>query len=78
MISSNIKLGNGKYKTFKWEKSLMLTTYRATELYSKGSSEKFTCVNKTWTEQDLDIFFLKQFCIEKHKAYSKKKFNCQF
>lgn len=70
MISNNIKLGNGKYKTLKWvKKSLVLTTYKATELYSKGSSEKFTCVNKTWTEQDLDIFFLKQFCIEKEKAY---------
>lgn len=46
----------------------MVTIYKATEWYSKGNSEKFTCVIKTWTYQDLEIIFVKQFCIEEEKS----------
>jgi len=46
----------------------MGTICKATAWYSEGSSEKFTCVIKTWTDQDLEIFCVEQFCIEKEKA----------
>lgn len=51
----------------------MVTIYKATEWYSKGNSEKFTCVIKTWTDRDLEIIFVKQFCIEEEKSNLKKK-----
>lgn len=45
----------------------MVTIYKAMEWYSIGSSEKFTCVIKTWTDQDLETFFVKQISIEEEK-----------
>lgn len=44
----------------------MVTIYKAIEWHSHGDSEKFTCVTRTWADQDLCIF-VKQFCL-KEKA----------
>lgn len=37
-----------------------MTIYKAVEWYSKGSSDKFTCVIKTWTDQDFELLFVKK------------------
>lgn len=44
----------------------MVTIYKAMERNSHGGSEKFTCVTRTWADQDLCIF-VKLFCL-KEKA----------
>lgn len=50
----------------------MMTIYKAVEWYSKVSSDKFTCVIKTWTDQDFELLFVKQI---EEKANLKKKKN---
>lgn len=64
-----MKLGNGKYKTSKQEKQKVYW-WQSTKLWNGILNEalKNSPIIKTWTHQDLEIFFVKQICIEKEKA----------